>query len=81
MTEKAKQNLKKIEKYSKNLPVIIAKTQNSLSDNPKALGVPKDFTLTITNIELKNGAGFVLATAGNMLLMPGLAKHNNYEKM
>lgn len=81
LTEKANQNLKKIEKYSKNLPVIIAKTQNSLSDNPKALGAPKDFTLTITNIELKNGAGFVLATAGNMLLMPGLAKHNNYEKM
>lgn len=80
-TETAKQNLKKIEKYAKNLPVIIAKTQYSLSNNPSLLGEPKDFEITITDIELKNGAGFVLAIAGKMLLMPGLAKTNNYENM
>jgi formate--tetrahydrofolate ligase len=54
------------------LPVCIAKTQYSLSDNPKLLGVPSGWTLHITDVELAAGAGFLVAIAGNMLLMPGL---------
>ena len=68
----------KIEKFSAlgfaGLPVCIAKTQNSLSDDPKKLGAPKGWTLTITDAHLASGAGFIVAVAGNMLLMPGLSK-------
>jgi formate--tetrahydrofolate ligase len=54
------------------LPVCIAKTQYSLTDNPKMMGAPKGWTLNITNASLSAGAGFVVAVAGNMMLMPGL---------
>jgi formate--tetrahydrofolate ligase len=57
-----------------DLPVCIAKTQYSLSDNPKKFGAPKDWTLTVTDARLSSGAGFVVAIAGNMVLMPGLPK-------
>ncbi|HET6961136.1 MAG TPA: formate--tetrahydrofolate ligase, partial [Terriglobia bacterium] len=56
------------------LPICIAKTQSSLSDNPRLLGAPKDWMLTVTNAHLAAGAGFVVVVAGNMLLMPGLSK-------
>jgi len=56
------------------LPICIAKTQSSLSDNPKLLGAPKDWMLTVTDAHLAAGAGFVVVVAGNMLLMPGLSK-------
>jgi len=54
------------------LPICIAKTQYSLSDNPKLMGVPTGWTLHITDVELAAGAGFLVAIAGNMMLMPGL---------
>jgi formate--tetrahydrofolate ligase len=54
------------------LPVCVAKTQYSLTDNPKLIGAPKDWTLNVTNASLSAGAGFVVAVAGNMMLMPGL---------
>lgn len=57
------------------LPVCIAKTQYSLSDNPKLLGRPTGFRITIRDIKLNNGAGFVVAYAGSVLTMPGLPKH------
>jgi formate--tetrahydrofolate ligase len=57
-----------------NLPICIAKTQYSLSDNPKLLGAPKDWTLTVSDARLSAGAGFIVVVAGNMLLMPGLPK-------
>lgn len=57
------------------LPVCIAKTQYSLSDNPKLLGVPSDWTLHVTDVSLSAGAGFVVVIAGNMMLMPGLPRH------
>lgn len=57
------------------LPVCIAKTQYSLSDNPKLLGHPTGFRITIRDIKLNNGAGFVVAYAGSILTMPGLSKH------
>ncbi|MCU1254485.1 MAG: fhs [Candidatus Angelobacter sp.] len=56
------------------LPVCIAKTQYSFSDNPKLLGAPSGWTLHITDASLSAGAGFVVAIAGNMMLMPGLPK-------
>lgn len=57
------------------LPVCIAKTQYSLSDNPKLLGRPTGFRITIRDLKLNNGAGFVVAYAGDILTMPGLPKH------
>lgn len=56
------------------LPVCIAKTQSSLSDDPKVLGAPIGWTLTITDARMSAGAGFLVAIAGNMMLMPGLPK-------
>lgn len=57
-----------------NLPICIAKTQSSLSDNPMLRGAPKDHTLTVTDIQLSAGAGFLVVICGNMMLMPGLPK-------
>jgi formate--tetrahydrofolate ligase len=57
-----------------NLPVCMAKTQYSLSDDPKRLGVPTGWTLNVTNASLSAGAGFVVAISGSMMLMPGLPK-------
>jgi formate--tetrahydrofolate ligase len=56
------------------LTVCIAKTQYSLSDNPKLRGAPKGWTLNVADASLSAGAGFVVAIAGNMMLMPGLPK-------
>ena len=59
--------------YAK-LPVCMAKTQYSLSDDPKRLGAPTGWTLNVTNASLSAGAGFVVVISGNMMLMPGLPK-------
>lgn len=56
------------------LPVCIAKTQYSLSDNPSLLGAPKDFEITVRNVSLSNGAGFVVVYTGDIMTMPGLPK-------
>lgn len=56
------------------LPICMAKTQLSLSDDPKAKGVPRDWTLSIRDVNLSAGAGFVVAIAGKIELMPGLGK-------
>ena len=55
-----------------NLPVCIAKTQYSFSDNPKLLAAPEDFEITIRDVRLSAGAGFVVAYAGDIMTMPGL---------
>jgi formate--tetrahydrofolate ligase len=66
----------RLERYTEwgfdGLPVCIAKTQYSLSDDPKLMGVPSGWNLHITDVELAAGAGFLVAIAGNMMLMPGL---------
>lgn len=70
---KAKQNLKRIERIGLNgVPVCIAKTQNSFSDDAKKLGRPKDFIITVREIEVAAGAGFVIPITGDILRMPGL---------
>ena len=64
-----------------SFPVVVAKTQYSFSDDPKLLGAPGDFTLNIRDIEYRGGAGFLVALAGSMLLMPGLSKTPNAVNM
>lgn len=58
----------------KGLPVIIAKTQYSLSDDASKLSAPRNFRIYVRDIEYRGGAGFVVAIAGNVMLMPGLGK-------
>jgi len=63
------------------LPVCIAKTQYSLSDDPKLAGAPTGWDLHITDVALSAGAGFLVAISGNMMLMPGLPKTSRAEKL
>ena len=68
-------DLAKYERWEvKNLPVCMAKTQASLSDNPKLLGRPKGFKVKIREVRLSMGVGFFIPIAGNMMTMPGLPK-------
>ncbi|MBN1998243.1 formate--tetrahydrofolate ligase [candidate division KSB1 bacterium] len=70
---KAKSDLLKVNKLNlDHLPVCIAKTQKSLSDNPKLLGRPKDFIVTVREIEIASGAGFLIPITGDIMRMPGL---------
>ena len=72
-TAKANDDLEKIKKLGLDkLPVCMAKTQNSLSDNPKLLGRPENFLLTVREIEVAAGAGFVIPITGEIMRMPGL---------
>ena len=64
-----------------HLPVCIAKTQYSFTDDAKVMGAPSGWTLTITDATLSAGAGFVVAMAGNMMLMPGLGKVPQAQKL
>lgn len=74
-SRKAQSQLKRFAKYGWNdLPVCIAKTQYSFTDDQKQLGAPTDFTFHIRELVPKIGAGFVVALAGNMMTMPGLPK-------
>ena len=63
------------------MPVCIAKTQESLSDNPKLLGRPKNFVVTVRRIEIAAGAGFVIPITGNIMRMPGLPQTPSAEFM
>ena len=72
-TARAKSDLEKIKKLGLDkLPVCMAKTQNSLSDDPKLLGRPENFLLTVREIEIAAGAGFVIPITGEIMRMPGL---------
>jgi formate--tetrahydrofolate ligase len=74
-SEQAKTKLQQFAEWGYGkLPVCIAKTQYSLSDDSKRLGAPTGWTLNVTNASLSAGAGFVVVIAGNMMLMPGLPK-------
>jgi len=81
-TAQAKDDLKKIESLNLDkLPVCIAKTQKSLSDNPKLLGRPENFIVTVREIEIAAGAGFVIPITGNIMRMPGLPDYPAAEKI
>ncbi|MFM1535810.1 formate--tetrahydrofolate ligase [Helcococcus ovis] len=77
-TDSAREKLKLINDlgYS-NLPVCMAKTPNSLSDNPKLLGRPENFQITISDLKINSGAGFIVAYLNKVLTMPGLPKIPN----
>ncbi len=71
----ARRNLDLIKKIGyEKLPVCIAKTQQSLSDNPGLLGLPRDFIVTVREIKIASGAGFLIPITGEILRMPGLSK-------
>jgi formate--tetrahydrofolate ligase len=72
-TSKAKANLRSIYDLGlENSAICIAKTQKSLSDNPELLGRPKDFIITVREIEIASGAGFLIPITGDIMRMPGL---------
>ncbi|GAB6188932.1 formate--tetrahydrofolate ligase [Marinitoga arctica] len=74
----ARNKIKFFKKYGyDNLPVIVAKTQYSISDDPKKLGAPSNYNFTIRDFELSAGAGFIVALAGDIMRMPGLPKISN----
>lgn len=77
-TNNAREKLSLIESLGfNNLPVCIAKTPNSLTDNPKLLGRPRDFTITVTDLNIRSGAGFIVVYLNKVLTMPGLPKVPN----
>lgn len=80
-SDKAKEKIKYFEPLAKNFPIIMAKTQYSFSDDQTVLNAPKDYIFHVSDIELKNGAEFLVLIAGKMSLMPGLPKIPNAEKM
>ena len=80
-----KQALKMIERISQwqleHFPICIAKTQYSLSDDSKRYGVPKDFTLTISDLVMNTGAEMIVVIAGDIMRMPGLPRHPQAERI
>lgn len=81
-TSRAKADLRKIKQLGlEHLPICIAKTQKSLSDNPKLLGRPKDFIVTVREIEIAAGAGFLVPITGNIMRMPGLPNSPSAERI
>ncbi len=81
-SEKALRKIERIEKRGYgNLPIIVAKTQYSLSDNPTLLGRPKNFRISVSDVMVKGGAGFIVVIAGKTLLMPGLGAKPAAEKI
>ena len=63
------------------LPICVAKTQYSISDDAKKLGFPKDNLLTVEDIVINNGAGFITVLLGKIVTMPGLPTNPNYEQI
>ncbi len=80
--KKAEQSIKEIQEIAgNNIPVCIAKTQYSLSDNPLLLGRPKGFKINVKDVTLSNGAGFAVVLTGNIMTMPGLPKKPSAENI
>lgn len=74
-TPNAKKQIQQLEAWGLDkLPVCMAKTQYSLSDDPTLLGAPKDFTITVQDVRVANGAGFIVCQTSNIMVMPGLPK-------
>ena len=78
----AKKQLERLEALGfGGCPVCIAKTQYSFSDDPTKLGAPTDFTVTVRNVRIAAGAGFVIVLTGDIMTMPGLPKVPAAEKI
>ena len=77
--------IEKIKEYEKlgysNYPVCVAKTQYSISDDPKKLGYPKDYEVNVRDVNIYTGAKFIVIYLGSIMTMPGLSKHANYERI
>ncbi|MDY3974145.1 MAG: formate--tetrahydrofolate ligase, partial [Veillonella caviae] len=74
-TANAKKQIAQLEAWGLDkLPVCIAKTQYSLSDNPDLLGAPSNFTINVQDVRVANGAGFIVCRTSNIMVMPGLPK-------
>lgn len=81
-TAKARAHLKRIENLGlSGLAICMAKTQKSLSDNPELLGRPKDFVITVREIEIASGAGFLIPITGEIMRMPGLPDEPSSERI
>ena len=81
-TPAAKKQIKELEAFKLDkLPICMAKTQYSLSDNPNLLGRAENFTITVKEIKVSNGAGFIVALTGDIMTMPGLPKVPAANKM
>ena len=82
LTDNAKKQLKQLTElgYDK-CPICMAKTQYSFSDDPTRLGAPKDFTVTVRNLKISAGAGFIVALTGDIMTMPGLPKSPAAERI
>lgn len=80
-SSEALEKIENLEKLGYNLPVCIAKTQYSLSDNPKNLNCTDGYVINVKDIELKLGAGYIVVLTGKILTMPGLPKVPNAEKI
>ena len=75
LTEQARKQAKELEKLGfSNYPICMAKTQYSLTDDQTKLGAPKDFDITVRNLKISAGAGFIVALTGEIMTMPGLPK-------
>jgi len=82
VTEEAQKNIEQLEKFGfGQLPVCIAKTQYSLSDDPKKLGRPHDFDIIVREVRVSAGAGFLVVLTGNIMTMPGLPKRPAAERI
>ena len=82
MLPAAKKKAAELEKLGfGNLPICMAKTQYSFSDDPTLLGAPQDFTVTVSNVKVCAGAGFIVAYTGDIMTMPGLPKVPAAEKI
>ena len=82
LTPAAKRELKELEALGfSNLPICMAKTQYSFSDDAKKMGAPKDFIVKISNLKVAAGAGFIVALTGTIMTMPGLPKVPASEKI
>ncbi|MEW8955103.1 formate--tetrahydrofolate ligase [Clostridium sp.] len=81
-TAPASKQIKELEKFNLDkMPICMAKTQYSLSDNPSLLGRPEGFEITVKEVRVSNGAGFIVALTGDIMIMPGLPKVPAAEKM
>ena len=81
-TPAAMKQIRELEKFGLDkLPICMAKTQYSLSDNPSLLGRPEGFNITVKEVRVSNGAGFVVVLTGNVMTMPGLPKVPAANKM
>lgn len=82
ISDEIKEKIRLIEENNLDkLPICIAKTQYSFSDDSKKLGAPNNFDMTVTDIKLSSGAGFIVVLMGNIMTMPGLAKNSAYLNM